>query len=125
MKKFRRLFAATTLVFAVVACSPTAPPPPPAQPSADERFATLEHDFAVYMMGRFPVVATYLGGSAFDRTLTQIDGKLRDYSPEALQAEDVRLGGFRDRFTALEAAKLSPRHDRSAAVATASRPRVQ
>jgi uncharacterized protein (DUF885 family) len=119
MKKLQRLLGATMLASAIVACSPTAPPAPPAQPSADARFATLEHDFAVYMMSRFPVVATYLGGSAFDRTLSQIDGKLRDYSAEALQAEDVRLGGFRDRFTALEAAQLSPRRRIDRAVALA------
>ena len=108
MKKLLRLLPAA-LALAVAAVSPSSPPPPPAQPSADEQFATLEHDYAVYMMSRFPVVATYLGGSAFDPSLSQIDGKLRDYSAEALQAEDVRLGGFADRFTALDAGKLSPR----------------
>jgi uncharacterized protein (DUF885 family) len=119
MNRSLRLIPAATLAFAVVACHPTSPPPPPPEPSADERFATLEHDYAVYMMGRFPVVATYLGGSAFDPALSQIDGKLRDYSAEALQAEDVRLGGFRDRFTGLDAGKLSPRRriDRSVALA--------
>src|SRR5580698_7952397 len=108
MKKLQRLFPAATLALAVAACNPTTPPAPAAQPGADERFTTLEHDFAVYMMSRFPVVATYLGGAAFDRSLAQIDGKLRDYSAEALQAEDVRLAGFRDRFTALDATKLAP-----------------
>src|SRR5580704_6139921 len=37
MKKFQRLFPATALALAVVACNPTSPPPPAAQPSADER----------------------------------------------------------------------------------------
>jgi uncharacterized protein (DUF885 family) len=108
-----------TLVVAVTACSPSSPPAPPAAVSADAQFATLEHDYVVYMMSRFPVVATYLGGSAFDSSLTHIDGKLRDYSPEALQAEDVRLGDFRARFSALDAAKLSARRriDRSVALA--------
>jgi uncharacterized protein (DUF885 family) len=119
MKKLLCLPAAM-LALAVVACHPTSPPPPPpAQPSADDRFATLEHEYAVYMMSRFPVVATYLGGSAFDPALSQIDGRLRDYSPGALQAEDVRLSGFRDGFSALDAGQLSPRRriDRSVAVA--------
>src|SRR5436305_12330004 len=119
MKKLQRLFPAMTLVLATVACNPTAPPPPPAQPSADERFATLEHDFAVYMMSRFPVVAPYLGGSAFDLTLSRVDGKLRHYSADALQAEDARLGGFRDRLTALVAATLSTRRRSDRAVACA------
>src|SRR6201996_7511618 len=119
MKKILRLFPASALTLAIVACQPNLPPPATTEPSADERFATLEHDYAVFMMSRFPVVATYLGGSAFDPALLQIDGKLRDYSANALQAEDVRLSGLRDRFTAIEAGKLSPRRriDRSVALA--------
>jgi uncharacterized protein (DUF885 family) len=104
---------------ALAACSPSAPPAPPAEVNVEAQFGTLEHDYAVYMMSRFPVVATYLGGSAFDPALLHIDGKLRDYSPEALQAEDVRLGDFRDRFTALDPRKLDSRRriDRSVALA--------
>ena len=104
---------------ALTACQPAAPPAQPPQPGPEEQFASLEHDYAVYMMSRFPVVATYLGGSAFDPALSHIDGKLRDYSPEALQSEDVRLDEFRDRFKALDAAKLSARRriDQSVALA--------
>jgi uncharacterized protein (DUF885 family) len=118
MKRLLRLLPAA-LALAVTACHPSSPPPPPAEPSADDQFALLEHDYAVYMMSRFPVVATYLGGSAFDPSLSQIDGKLRDYSANAIQAEDVRLSGFADRLTALDAGKLSPRRriDRSVALA--------
>ena len=117
MKNLIRLLPLATLV--VAACSPTTPPTPPAPVNVEAQFATLEHDYVVYMMSRFPVVATYLGGSAFDPSLAHIDGKLRDYAPEALQAEDVRLSDFRDRFTALDGAQLSPRRriDRSVALA--------
>ena len=120
MKRTPRLLSAA-LALAVAACHPTAPPPPPAEPSADDKFVPLEHEYAVYMMSRFPVVATYLGGSAFDPSLSQIDGKLRDYSASAIQAEDVRLRGFADRFTALDAGKLSPRRriDRSVEIGRA------
>jgi uncharacterized protein (DUF885 family) len=116
MKRLLRLLPA---VLALAACQPSSPPPPVAEPSADDQFATLEHDYSVYVMSRFPVVATYLGGSAFDPSLAQIDGKLRDYSASAIQAEDVRLSGFADRFTALDAGKLSSRRriDRSVALA--------
>src|SRR5580704_13702476 len=63
--------------------------PPVAQPvsvrhSADERFAVLEHEYVTYILAEFPVVATYLGGAAFDPSLAAIDGRLRDYSPAAL-----------------------------------------
>ena len=118
-KPIRLLPLATLTALAITACSPSAPPAPPATVDAEAQFGTLEHDYAVFMMSRFPVVATYLGGSAFDPALAHIDGKLRDYSSEALQAEDVRLGDFRDRFTALDPAKLSSRRriDRSVALA--------
>ena len=118
MRRLLRLLPAPLFALAA-ACQPSSPPSVPAQPSAEDRFAALEHDYAVYMMSRFPVVATYLGGSAFDPALSQVDGRLRDYSAEALQAEDVRLSGFRDQFSALDAGKLSPRRriDRSVGLA--------
>jgi hypothetical protein len=42
---------------------------------ADARCATLEHRYAVYCMSRFPVVATYMGGAAFDPALAHIDDR--------------------------------------------------
>jgi uncharacterized protein (DUF885 family) len=70
-------------------------------------------------MSRFPVVATYLGGAAFDASLAEIDGKLRDHSPEALSAEDARWAEFRERFRALDESALSVRRrtDRRVALA--------
>jgi uncharacterized protein (DUF885 family) len=98
--------------------------PPVAQPvtvphSADEKFTGLEHAYVTYVLAQFPVVATYLGGSAFDPSLVGIDGRLRDYSPAALQKEDARLVEFRARFAALAPANLSARRriDRSVALA--------
>jgi len=86
--------------------------------NADEPFAKLEHEYSVYMMSRFPVVATYLGGSAFDPSLAHIDGRLRDYSPAALRAEDAMLGRFRERFQALQNGLSSRRRiDRAVALA--------
>jgi uncharacterized protein (DUF885 family) len=105
------------------ACSPKSPEPAQsaanAQPSGDAAFATLEHEYVVYFMQRFPVVATYLGGSEFDPALPGIDAKLRDYSAAALTAEDAALTQFKQRFTALDDASLSARRriDRSVAVA--------
>ena len=101
--------------------------PPVAQPlilhhSADARFAQVEHQYVTYVLGQFPVVATYLGGSAFDPSLAEVDGRLREYSPAALQQEDARLSEFRARFGALPPANLSPRRriDRSVALAQIS-----
>ncbi len=114
------LLAATTALAATAAHAQ----PPVAQPlavrhSADEKFAGVEHEYVTYVLGQFPVVATYLGGSAFDPSLRGIDGRLRDYSPAALQKEDARLAEFRTRFAALAPANLSARRriDRSVALA--------
>jgi uncharacterized protein (DUF885 family) len=100
---------------------PRAPVAQPLQrrPWEDARFAQAEHDYVVYFLGRFPVVATYLGAAALDPQLAGVDGRLRDYSPEALRAEDAQLTGFRARFAHLSPAGLSPRRrsDRSVALA--------
>jgi uncharacterized protein (DUF885 family) len=99
-------------------CEEQAPPPPP-KLNAEEVFARLEHEYVVYFMHRFPVVATYLGGAAFDPTLSYVDQRLRDHAPEALVQEDARWSEFRDRFTAIDTSALSPRRliDRTVALA--------
>ncbi|HYM35711.1 MAG TPA: DUF885 family protein, partial [Steroidobacteraceae bacterium] len=115
MRRFARL-TAFALVSIFAACGQTEKT---ATLSADEQFEKLEHEYVVYFFSRFPVVATYLGGAAFDNTLANIDGKLRDHSAEALQAEDTKLQDFRQRFSALDEAKLSARRriDRTVAMA--------
>jgi uncharacterized protein (DUF885 family) len=102
-----------------VACARQSPPPAAAPVDADAQFARLEHAYVVYFMSRFPVVATYLGGAALDPTLADIDGKLRDHSPEALAQEDARWGELRAQFEALDATALSARRriDRSVVMA--------
>ena len=92
---------------------------PSTAPAAETSFGKLEHEYVVYFMSRFPVVATYLGGSAFDPALADIDGKLRDHSAAALTAEDSKLAEFRRQFAALDSASLTARRriDRSVAMA--------
>jgi uncharacterized protein (DUF885 family) len=94
---------------------PAAAPPP----DANAQFAAAEHEYVVYFMQQFPVVATYLGGSAFDPQLADIDGKLRNDSFAALNIEDVQLSEFRDRFKKLDPTQLAPRRrvDRLVALA--------
>jgi uncharacterized protein (DUF885 family) len=105
-------------LLALVACGKSRPPPPP-PPDTNSQFAAAEDEYVVFFMQQFPVVATYLGGSAFDPKLAHIDGKLRNDSFAALNLEDVQLAEFRDRFKALDPAKLLPRHriDRLVALA--------
>ena len=96
-----------------------APQAPPAESAADAHFATLEHAYVVYSMSHFPVMATYLGGSAFDPVLAAVDGTLRDYSPAAIAAEDQHLRDLRAQFAQTEPRRLSARRriDRMVALA--------
>ena len=104
----------TAAVLLIAGC--TASPRPGA--SADAAFAQLEREYVVAMLARYPVVATYLGGSAIDASLAAIDGRLRDWSPAALEAEDRELAAFRDRFRQQDPGHLSParRIDRDVAL---------
>ena len=43
--------------------------------SPEQQFATLERRYVIFMLGRFPVVSTYLGGSEFDPVLADNDGR--------------------------------------------------
>jgi uncharacterized protein (DUF885 family) len=90
-----------------------------AQVRAEETYSALEYSYVVYVMQQFPVVATYLGASAYDLQLLEVDGKLRDYSPPALTEEQDQLAKYRERFTALDTEHLSAqrRIDRSVALA--------
>ena len=102
------------LVSALSACAGAAP----RAATNDAAFARLEREYVVDMLGRYPVVATYLGGAALDPALATVDGRLRDWSPEAIAAEDRALAAFRDRFAAFDAGRLSParRIDRDVAL---------
>jgi uncharacterized protein (DUF885 family) len=109
-----RSLSLVLLVSALAACAGAAP----RAATDDAAFARLEREYVVDMLGRYPVVATYLGGAALDPALASIDGRLRDWSPEAIAAEDRALAAFRDRLAAFDAGRLSParRIDRDVAL---------
>src|SRR5438552_3484710 len=91
-----RMLLAVSLTALAAACNqkPAAPVAAPA-PSPEQQFSALEHRYVIFVLRRFPVVSTYLGGTEFDATLADNDGQLRDYSSEALREEDARLAEFR------------------------------
>jgi uncharacterized protein (DUF885 family) len=110
---------AALLVGLLAAAANVAAAPTEAESAGDAHFATLEHAYVVYSMSRFPVMATYLGGSAFDPQLADVDGTLRDYSPAAIAAEDQHLRELRTQFAQAEPRRLSARRriDRLVALA--------
>jgi len=101
------------------ACGPQTAAPTAAVLSPEQQFAALERRYVIFVLKRYPVVSTYLGGSEFDPTLADNDGKLRDYSADAVTEEDARLGELRDQFTSLDPNTLAPRRriDRDVALA--------
>lgn len=103
----------------IVASAASPAPPPRAMPDADARFAALEHTYVMFSLRRFPVMATYLGGSAFDPSLAAVDGTLRDASAAAILAEDQQLRAMRSQFAQAEPRRLSARRriDRLVAMA--------
>jgi uncharacterized protein (DUF885 family) len=111
--------ALLVLLAALPASASAAPAPAHAESDADARFSALEHAYVVYSLRRFPVVATYLGGSAFDPSLADVDGTLRDNSPAAILAEDQQLRVLRSQFAQAEPRRLSARRriDRLVALA--------
>lgn len=112
--------ASACLALLVAACGPKTPTAPAAPTlSPEQQFAALERRYVIFVLRRYPVVSTYLGGSEFDPTLADNDGRLRDYSADALKEEDARLGEFREQFTGLDPNTLSPRRriDRNVALA--------
>ncbi len=112
------LLGAVALLLA--ACGPKAAAPPAAPVlNAEQQFAALERHYVIFMLKRYPVVSTYLGGSEFDPTLADNDGRLRDYSADAVKEEDADLAEFRDQFSALDPGALTPRRriDRNVALA--------
>ena len=119
----RHVRVLTAICCALLAACSQAPAPAPTAAAVaapgDEAFARTERAYVVYLLGEFPVVATYLGGSALDASLADVDARLRDYSPDAIAAEDARFAEFRKQFAGFDASTLSPRRriDRDVAIA--------
>jgi uncharacterized protein (DUF885 family) len=54
-----------------------------------------------------PVVSTYLGGDGYSPSLATVNGKLRDYRPDALRAERTFYRGVRDQLGQMDRNALS------------------
>ncbi|HMF55977.1 MAG TPA: DUF885 domain-containing protein [Pyrinomonadaceae bacterium] len=89
------------------------------QGSGDQAFKAIHDRYVVEFLKRNPTVNTYLGGAGLDPSLREMDGLLRDYSPQALEAEDRWLMDTQKAFEGVDPNTLSParRVDREVALA--------
>lgn len=80
------------------------------EPSGDTEFQRVADAYVIAFLARNPVTSTYLGGAALDPSLADTDGRLRDHSAAAIEAEDRDLQATLETIEALDPATLSPTH---------------
>jgi uncharacterized protein (DUF885 family) len=119
-----KTFVLLLLVVPLIATSCAAPPTAntnsdASSTSSDQAFKALQDKYVVEFLRRNPSVNTYLGGAGLDPSLVEVDGRLRDYSPTALEAEDRWLEETQKSFEGINPQTLSPtrRIDREVALA--------
>jgi uncharacterized protein (DUF885 family) len=83
--------------------------PPPSSPD-DDAFRKVRDAYVVELLRRYPAISTYLGGSGLDPSLREADGRLRDFSEDALAGDDHWLSTALNHFEAIAASTLSPEH---------------
>lgn len=106
----------TFALLTLLACAhPSPAPTAPVDP--DAAFAKLEHTYVVEFLRRNPTVSTYLGGAGLDPSLVDVDGQLRDYSPQAMEAEGAWLAQMQRAFEATSPTRAELQIDREVALA--------
>lgn len=75
---------------------------------AGSSFAALRDRYFLRTLELNPVVSTYLGGDGYSPTLADINGRLRDYRPEALHREAAFYREIRGALAQFDRSRLSP-----------------
>ncbi len=75
---------------------------------SDTSFNALRDRYFLKALELNPVTATYLGGDGYDPSLKRINARLRDWRPDALEAERSFLREIETARTAIDPATLSP-----------------
>lgn len=70
-------------------------------------FASLRDEYFLRTLELYPVVSTYLGGDGYSPKLAGINGRLRDFRPEALSGEIGFYREVRDRLGRMDRSTLS------------------
>jgi len=74
----------------------------------DVGFLALRDRYFLKALDLNPVTATYLGGDGYDPSLAQINGRLRDWRPDALEAERRAYGEIEAERAKIDPGTLSP-----------------
>lgn len=88
-----------------------------AKQPAPKSFDDVLRDYIIGFLQRNPTVNTYLGGAELDPKLREADGRLRDFSPAALRAEDDWLRGLEKSLSSFTSLTPRQRIDRDVALA--------
>jgi uncharacterized protein (DUF885 family) len=98
--------AAFGILRQVGACRPGTPSTGPT--TAGSPFAALRDRYFLRTLELNPVVSTYLGGDGYSPTLADINGRLRDYRPAALEREAAFYHEIADGLAKVDRAALDP-----------------
>jgi hypothetical protein len=77
-------------------------------PAADAVFTRLRDQYFLWVLDRDPVTSTYLGGDGYSDRLKGVNGRLRNYTPEALRREAQFYHGLQTHLRGIDPASLSP-----------------
>jgi uncharacterized protein (DUF885 family) len=69
-------------------------------------FVSIRDRYFIQFLQLNPVVSTYLGGDGYSPALATINGKLRDYRPEALDTERMSYRTVRDELSRVDRNRL-------------------
>lgn len=76
----------------------------------DENFIRLRDSYFIQNLLFNPVVSTYLGGDGYSNTLQNVNGKLRDFSADALNEELKYYSSVLARLLEIDPGDLTPIH---------------
>lgn len=114
MRKTVLFFILITLAFSAIRCTNQTPSnsnTPNATSSSTEGDKACKEVIDAYViefLKHNPTVNTYLGGAGLNASLKEIDGKLRDHSITALEAEDKWLKETQEKLEKVDSKTLSP-----------------
>lgn len=131
MRKTVLFLIVVILALSVIRCSNNPTPTntssePTVSAENEKNCKEVINAYVLEFLRRNPTVNTYLGGGGLDASLKEVDGKLRDHSITALEAEDKWLKETLEKLEKIDEKTISPALaiDRNVALAQIGRAHV-